>query len=66
MIRRCGNQKHFAYKRYGGRGISVCNEWEDVSIFYNWAINNGYEDGYQFNPVRPASVRSLGIGNPLL
>lgn len=51
MIRRCVNQKHFAYKRYGGRGISVCNEWEDVSIFYNWAINNGYEDGYQLDRV---------------
>jgi len=27
MLQRCYNSKDQAYKNYGGRGISVCNEW---------------------------------------
>jgi len=27
MKRRCLNKKHKSYKRYGGRGITVCSEW---------------------------------------
>ena len=28
MIRRCSNPRDKAYPRYGGRGITVCSEWE--------------------------------------
>lgn len=46
MIKRCFKENHHAYKYYGGRGITVCNEWKnDFMSFYNWAINNGYEEG---------------------
>lgn len=34
MVRRCHNQNHHAYKDYGGRGISVCNEWRSFENFY--------------------------------
>jgi len=34
MKSRCFNPKNTAYKRYGGRGISVCSEWLDFSSFY--------------------------------
>lgn len=27
MLQRCNNVSHFAYKDYGGRGISVCSSW---------------------------------------
>lgn len=41
---RCFDKNHVYYKRYGGRGISVCDEWMDFATFANWALNNGYSD----------------------
>lgn len=46
MKQRCYNSNAKHYKNYGGRGIKVCDEWKNsFKNFYNWAINNGYEDG---------------------
>lgn len=46
MRKRCYSEKEPAYKDYGGRGITICDEWlNDVVPFYKWAINNGYKDG---------------------
>ena len=43
--RRCLKEKNPAYKDYGGRGITICEEWEkSFESFYFWAINNGYEN----------------------
>lgn len=45
MKSRCSNPNEKAYKWYGGKGISVCKEWEsDFTNFKNWALNNGYDD----------------------
>ena len=45
MIRRCYVENEPAYVNYGGRGISVCNEWrESVEEFYKWAVENGYQE----------------------
>ena len=42
---RCNNKGNKVYKNYGGRGITVCNDWEnDFLSFYNWALDNGYKD----------------------
>jgi len=35
MIQRCSNVKCKGYKRYGGRGIKVCDEWRDYTRFIN-------------------------------
>ena len=44
MKRRCYNKNSTYYNRYGGRGISMCNEWSNSYIcFKEWAINNGYD-----------------------
>lgn len=33
------------YKNYGGRGITVCDEWrDDVQAFYDWAMKSGYKE----------------------
>lgn len=46
MKNRCKNPKQIAYKDYGGRGISICEEWDkDFELFYNWSMANGYGKG---------------------
>lgn len=45
MKDRCLNPKHNRYYRYGGRGITICDEWlHDFQAFYNWAMANGYNE----------------------
>lgn len=44
MLSRCEKKYETSYLRYGGKGITVCEEWKDFTNFYNWAINNGYSD----------------------
>lgn len=45
MRARCYNPKTRAYKYYGERGITICDEWlSDFTKFYEWSINNGYSD----------------------
>ena len=46
MKDRCYRAKNKDYINYGGRGITVCDEWKkDFMSFYNWAIDNGYKEG---------------------
>ena len=46
MKDRCYNPNDKRYKNYGRRGIKVCDEWlNSFENFYNWAINNGYQEG---------------------
>lgn len=52
MKNRCYNLKHDSYKRYGGRGIKVCQEWFDSSShFIKWALNHGYKEGLQLDRI---------------
>lgn len=51
MIRRCYSPKFINYYNYGGRGITVCDEWKDFLNFYKWAITNGYEKGLSIDRV---------------
>lgn len=45
MKQRCYDETNVQYKNYGARGIKVCDEWRNsVESFYDWAINNGYEE----------------------
>lgn len=44
MIDRCENSSHISYKSYGAKGISVCQEWHDVNVFFDWALANGYKN----------------------
>lgn len=45
MLIRCYNPNFKQYHNYGGRGISVCDQWRKrYFIFKDWAINNGYQE----------------------
>ncbi|MBU3186544.1 hypothetical protein [Clostridium estertheticum] len=45
MKARCNNKLNRDYHNYGARGIKVYSEWlENFMNFYNWAINNGYQE----------------------
>jgi hypothetical protein len=44
MKQRCTNPKNAHFKYYGGRGIKVCEEWNNSTNFIEWALKNGYRD----------------------
>lgn len=45
MKDRCYNSNNKCFNSYGGRGITVCDEWKnDYIAFYEWAMKNGYAD----------------------
>ena len=44
MRQRCNYQQGREYHNYGGKGVSVCEEWSDFQSFYEWAIANCYRD----------------------
>lgn len=42
--RRCFRENDAAYENYGGRGITMCDEWrDDYTVFRDWALENGYD-----------------------
>lgn len=42
MRDRCNRSTNQDYQYYGGKGIVVCNEWNDYLEFKKWSILNGY------------------------
>jgi hypothetical protein len=48
MIARCNDPSiGESYKNYGGRGITICEEWRhDFAAFREWAMANGYKPGW--------------------
>ncbi len=55
MKRRCYKPQDKSYKDYGGRGISVCDEWMDKKHghknFQEWAIANGWKKGLSIDRI---------------
>lgn len=52
MRRRCNDEEVINYEYYGGKGISVCDEWESsYESFKNWSMNNGYEEGLSIDRI---------------
>lgn len=49
MIQRCSNPKTVRYEHYGGRGICVCEAWQDAATFIKWALGSGYKPGLQID-----------------
>ncbi len=51
MKNRCSSPNNHAYSRYGGRGITVCEEWADYLSFKQWALSHGYCDNLTIDRV---------------
>lgn len=46
MKHRCNDIKYDKYNYYGGRGIAICESWDQSYYnFEKWALSHGYEDG---------------------
>lgn len=48
MKRRCYDPKNNRYKHYGGKGVKVCDEWQDFLSFEKWAISAGYKQDAEY------------------
>ena len=45
------NPNNYDYSNYGGRGITICNEWLEFIPFRDWALSNGYKENLQINRI---------------
>lgn len=45
MKHRILNPNCKVYKDYGGRGITICDEWLEFIPFRDWSLSNGYKEG---------------------
>lgn len=52
MRQRCNNKNASHYEYYGGRGIRVCNLWNESSgDFIEWALSHGYRDDLELDRI---------------
>lgn len=51
IFERCYDPKHISYPNYGGKGITICEEWKIYEVFRDWAVGNGYQDGLSIDRV---------------
>lgn len=51
MRQRCNNKNREAYSLYGGKGVKVCDEWNDFLAFKKWAMSNGYADNLSIDRI---------------
>lgn len=51
MRQRCNNPNNKDYHNYGGRGITICNDWNEFEPFLEWALDNGYEKGLEIDRI---------------
>lgn len=54
MKSRCTNPKATRYATWGGRGITICDEWSnDFQSFYDWSMTHGYQDDLTIDRIDP-------------
>ncbi len=62
MVRRCHDPRRKDYYKYGGRGITVCDEWrESFTNFEEWALTHGFKRGMTLD--RIANARGYNPNN---
>lgn len=54
MRRRCNNSSRKNYQHYGGRGVKVCDDWNnDFMAFYSWSMDNNYNEALSIDRIDP-------------
>lgn len=52
MKSRCLNKNSPEYKNYGGRGITICDEWNNNFLsFRDWSLQNGWNEEHKKNEI---------------
>lgn len=60
MYNRCYTPSVKHFNIYGGRGVTMCEEWKnDFMSFYNWATTNGWRPGLQID--KDIKAMELGV-----
>lgn len=44
MRQRVQNPKTINYSLYGGKGVKICDEWQNYEPFKKWSMLNGYNE----------------------
>lgn len=66
---RTTREANLDYKNYGGRGISVCEEWKKFIPFMEWALSHRYADNLTIDRINtngnyePANCRFIPLIN---
>lgn len=63
MKQRCYYIKHSCYKRYGARGIKICNEWLDFSNFLKDMGESYYKHCKEYSEKDTSIDRTDSEGN---
>ena len=64
MKTRCNNPNRKEYKYYGGRGITICDEWNNYETFREWALKNGYDENAEWGVYTLDRIDSNGNYEP--
>lgn len=64
MKRRCNNPHDSHYGIYGGKGIHVCEEWNNYECFKEWAYKNGYDENAVFGKCTLDRINNDGNYEP--
>lgn len=52
MKDRCYRKNCKSFNDYGGRGITICDEWlKNPKSFYEWSFKNGYKDNLEIDRI---------------
>jgi len=51
MLERCNNPSCLGFKWWGGKGVRVCAEWLEFSVFLDWANSSGYESNLSIDRI---------------
>ena len=61
---RCYDVKDKGYPNYGGRGVTMCDEWlNDKQAFFEWSKLNGWSEDMQID--KDIKSKELGIYPPI-